>query len=275
MYETTPSAADVLIAQRNPINPAIQNRNGDMPANPMDLFASLFGSTNPQPSKFKETSADTNNDGLGWLYEDPKPTAAPTTGTPPSHAQNPEPNPKPKAADYTPLPFKLDQFSLYDDNVTPDNLSKAIADLYSQGAIKPVTVDPSVLDKFKVGDFSDFGTVLGQVQQQAHTQAIVGLLNMLPSLMSGKLEGMFNQYTNHREFSSAHQQSLSNQDPLVGLVMEAALNKYRAKNPTATASQILDATKGIQEALKKKFAAQQQSAQPQKAQPQNWDEFLS
>ena len=274
MYETTPSAADVLIAQRNPINPAIQNRNGDMPANPVELFASLFGSTNPQPSKFKETQADTDN-GLGWLYEDPKPTATPPTGNPPSPAPNPDLSPTPKSADYTPLPFKLDQFSLYDEQVTPENLSKAITDLYSQGAIKPVNVDPAVLEKFKVGDFSDFGTVLGQVQQQAHTQAMVGLLNMLPSMLSSKLEGMFNQYTNHREFSSAHQQSLSNQDPLVGLVMEAALNKYRAKNPTATASQILDATKGIQEALKKKFAAQQQSAQPQKAQAQNWDEFLS
>lgn len=274
MYETTPSAADVLIAQRNPINPAIQNRNGDMPSNPMELFATLFGSTNPQPSKFKETQAETDN-GLGWLYEDPKPTATPPTGNPPSPAQNPDLSPTPKPADYTPLPFKLDQFSLYDEQVTPENLSKAITDLYSQGAIKPVNVDRSVLEKFKVGDFSDFGTVLGQVQQQAHTQAVVGLLNMLPSLMSGKLEGMFNQYTNHREFSSAHQQSLSNQDPLVGLVMEAALNKYRAKNPTATASQILDATKGIQEALKKKFAAQQQSAQPQKTPSQNWDEFLS
>ena len=274
MYETTPSAADVLIAQRNPINPAIQNRNGDVPLNPVELFASLFGSTNPQPSKFKETPTDTDS-GLGWLYEDPKPAATSTAGTLPNPASNLDSKPTQKSADYTPLPFKLDQFSLYDDQVTPDNLSKAIGDLYSQGAIKPVIVDQSVLDKFKVGDFSEFGTVLGQVQQQAHTQAIVGLLNMLPSLMSGKLEGMFNQYTNHREFSSAHQQSLSNQDPLVGLVMEAALNKYRAKNPTATASQILDATKGIQEALKKKFAAPQQSAQPQKAQSQNWDEFLS
>ena len=274
MYETTPSAADVLIAQRNPINPTIQNRNGDMHSSPAELFASLFGSINPQPTKFKETQAGVD-DGLGWLYEDPKPVVTPPTGTTPNPATNSDLNTTPKPADYTPLPFKLDQFSLYDEQVTPDNLSKAIADLYSQGAIKPVTVDPSVLDKFKVGDFSDFGTVLGQVQQQAHAQAIVGLLNMLPSLMSGKLETMFNQYTNHREFSSAHQQSLSNQDPLVGLVMEAALNKYRAKNPTATASQILDATKGIQEALKKKFAAQQQSAQPQKAQPQNWDEFLS
>lgn len=274
MYETQPSAADVLIAQRNPINPALQNRNGDMPSNPAELFASLFGSTNPQPSKFKENPTDIDN-GLGWLYEAPKPAAAPTPGNPHNPTPNPELNQTPKAAEYTPLPFKLDQFSLYDDQVTPDTLSKAITDLYSQGAIKPVTVDPAVLDKFKVGDFSDFGTVLGQVQQQAHIQAIVGLLNMLPSLMSGKLEGMFNQYTNHREFSSAHQQSLSNQDPLVGLVMEAALNKYRAKNPTATASQILDATKGIQDALKKKFAAQQQSVQPQKAQSQNWDEFLS
>lgn len=274
MYETTPSAADVLIAQRNPVNPAIQNRNGDMPANPMELFASLFGSTNPQPTKPKESQNDTDN-GLGWLYEDPKPTATQSAGTAQPPAQNTDPNSAHKTTTYTPLPFKLDQFSLYDEQVTPDVLTKAITDLYSQGAIKPVVVDQSVLDKFKVGDFSDFSTVLGQVQQQAHTQAIVGLLNMLPSLMGGKLEGMFNQYTNHREFSSAHQQSVSNQDPLVGLVMEAALNKYRAKNPTATASQIMDATKGIQEALKKKFATQQQSTQPQKAQAPNWDEFLS
>lgn len=272
MYETTPSAADVLIAQRNPVNPAIQNRNGDMPANPMELFASLFGSTNPQPTKPKETQAGSEH-GLGWLYEDSKPAATPPIGneSPPASDSNSATKP----AEYTPLPFKLDQFSLYDEQVTPDNLTKAITDLYSQGAIKPVTVDLSVLDKFKVGDFSDLGTMLSQVQQQAHTQAIIGVLNMLPSLMGGKLEGMFNQYTNHREFSSAHQQSVSNQDPLVGLVMEAALNKYRAKNPTATASQIMDATKGIQEALKKKFAAQQQSTQPQKAQAQNWDEFLS
>lgn len=274
MYETTPSAADVLIAQRNPVNPAIQDRNGGMPANPMELFASLFGSTNPQPTKPNETQLD-NDNGLGWLYEDPKPAATPPAGTQPSPAPASDQSQASKPTTYTPLPFKLDQFSLYDEQVTPDNLSKAITELYSQGAIKPVVVDPAVLDKFKVGDFSDFGTVLGQVQQQAHTQAIVGLLNMLPSLLSGKLEGMFNQYTNHREFSSAHQQSVSNQDPLVGLVMEAALNKYRAKNPTATASQIMDATKGIQDALKKKFAAQQQSTQPQKTQAQNWDEFLS
>lgn len=285
MYDNpTPSVVDTLLSQRGqlPINPKLGRVDSGEPFDPGKAFAQLFGSITPQPATDQKSKADAGVDPtLGWLYDSPAPNQQKNqdTGAAATNAtQTAATTQKPTLPAYTAPGFEVGNLNFWSDTVTPDTLSGAIGELYKSGQIKTQQITPEMVAKFAQGDYSDLSTMMATAQQDAHRQAVIGVLNLLPSLMATQLSKLFNDYTSHREFASAHQQGVGNQeDPIMRLVMDAAINKFRTQNPNAGRDKILEATKGIEGALRKKYsaaAAAASNAQKPAATQTDWAEFL-
>lgn len=280
--DSTVSVVDTLMTQRGvhptsngnslPDNPLFK---GVDPSNFAELTKALFGGhQGNQPPEQQKPDSD-----LDWLLKADRPVdktpAANPQVVPPANNR-----PQDLQANYLAndqqRKFKAN-FSLYDDTITADGLSAAVADAYKPGGgLQAVTVPAEVLDAFKVGDFTGLPALLASTQQQAHANAMVGMMNMLNALLPQRLESLLNGYSSHADEVNART-SIAEQtkDPLLQLTINAALNEYKAKYPNATAAQLKAVSVQITEALKERLAPKADAKATAQPTATAWDEFLA
>lgn len=211
---------------------------------------------------------------LDWLLED--------TPATPSNADTPKPAP---STPPTQRPvnlmtsdqqrqFKAD-FSLFDQNLTAEGISSAVAEAYQPGGgLQPITVPQEMLTAFAAGDFSGLGGLLQSAQLAAHQNAMSGVLNLLNALLPKRMGDLFDRYSSHTDEVSART-SIAEQhsDPVLQLALDAALSKYKAKYPNATAAQLKAVGNDIAAALQARLAPKA-TDDATTARPQPWDDFF-
>ena len=280
--ENPVSVVDTLMAQRN----GVSQQSQPIPSNPLlrgvdtgdfvSLTKALFGAGAAQ-----QTPEPPKNTELDWLLKDtPKPASSGTSGSatqtqaPTQPVQPVQPQTNFLSSDLQRV-FKAD-FSLFDDKITTDSVLGAVADAYKPGGgLQAVSVPAETLTAFAAGDFSGLAGLLHTAQVSAHQNAMAGVLNLLNALLPQRMGELFNKYSVHADEVSARA-SISEQhtDPLLQLTLDAALSKYKAKYPNATASQLKAVSDNIASALKERLAPKANDAQAT-PQPQPWDEFFT
>lgn len=272
----TPSAVDVYVQRSgnkaSPSNPVIGGADFNNPEGLAKVFATMFGTTNPSvPKSSGDESQSIRYKGAEWLYDEPvapKPQSVATET--PSKTQ-----PSGTGDAYKTKPFRPSEFQFFGKELTPDALSATIAEIYKGNQIPTPTLDDLSIEKLRAGDYSPLQDFVKSAQQSAHTQAMIGLLHMLPSLLNSHLGSMFGDYQTHTEFSKAHREGVGNQqDPIMAMLADAAMTKYRAKYPDATADQLLNAANQIKALVEERLA--KPAAKPKAPEQQIvWDDFLN
>ena len=272
----TPSAVDMYIQRsgsaNNPVNPVVPSADFSNPEGLAKVFASMFGTTSPSaPKPSAESSQPARYKEAEWLYDEPEPAKSQPI------AEKPAANPQHSGVGdaYKIKPFKPADFQFFGKELTPDALSATIAEMYKGNQIATPTLDDQSIEKLRAGDYSSLQDFVRSAQQAAHTQAMVGLLHMLPSLLNTHLGSMFGDYQTHMEFAKAHREGVgSQQDPIMAMLADAAMTKYRTKYPNATAEQLVNAANQIKTLLEARLAKPE--AKPKAPEPQIvWDDFLN
>lgn len=272
-----PSAVDMYVQRsgsaNSPVNPITQGADFNNPEGLAKFFASMLGTTNPSVPKVGGDEPQPNRyKGAEWLYDEPEaPKPKPTGVEAPT-----KPQPQSGVGDaYKAKSFQPTEFQFFGKELTPDALSATIAEMYKGNQIPTPTLDDQSIEKLRAGDYSPLQDFVRSAQQAAHTQAMVGLLHMLPSLLNTHLGSMFSDYQTHTEFAKAHREGVgSQQDPIMAMLADAAMTKYRTKYPNATADQLVNAANQIKTLLEERLA--KPAAKPKAPEPQIvWDDFLN
>lgn len=271
-----PSAVDIHL-QRNghnaPVNPVMAGADLNSSEGLARMFATMFGTTQPNVAPPKQEPQQERYKGAEWLYDEPvKEKPQPSVGG------NPQPPaPQPTASEtYKSKPFQPKDFQFFSDKLTPDALSTTIAEMYKGNQIPTPTLDDGAIEKLRAGDYSPLQEFVRGAQQAAHTQAMLGMLHMLPSLLNTQLGSIFGDYQTHTEFAKAHRESVGKQqDPIMAMLSEAAMTKYRAKYPDATYEQLTNAANQIKTLLEDRLAKQQAPKPKAPEQQIVWDDFLN
>ena len=138
-----------------------------------------------------------------------------------------------------PMPsFKVNDFNIFDDTVTRDNLRSTVHDLVKSGSVNFFKgVDESVMQALMGGDMSKLAPVLNVVIANAVGEALTGSISVLGSQMPGLLSKTFKDFTDFDKTSKVSR-AVTVKDPFETAVKQQLTSQYLAAYPNADVSEV-------------------------------------
>lgn len=138
-----------------------------------------------------------------------------------------------------PMPsFKVNDFNIFDDTVTRDNLRSTVHDLVKSGSVNFFKgVDESAMQALMGGDMSKLAPVLNVVIANAVGEALTGSISVLGSQMPGLLSKTFKDFTDFDKTSKVSR-AVTVKDPFETAVKQQLTSQYLAAYPNADVSEV-------------------------------------
>lgn len=138
-----------------------------------------------------------------------------------------------------PMPsFKVNDFNIFDDTVTRDNLRSTVHDLVKSGSVNFFKgVDESAMQALVGGDMSKLAPVLNVVIANAVGEALTGSISVLGSQMPGLLSKTFKDFTDFDKTSKVSR-AVTVKDPFETAVKQQLTSQYLAAYPNADVSEV-------------------------------------
>ena len=138
-----------------------------------------------------------------------------------------------------PMPsFKVNDFNIFDDTVTRDNLRSTVHDLVKSGSVNFFKgVDESAMQALMGGDMSKLAPVLNVVIANAVGEALTGSISVLGSQMPGLLSKTFKDFTDFDKTSKVSR-AVTVKDPFETAVKQQLTSQYVAAYPNADVSEV-------------------------------------
>ena len=138
-----------------------------------------------------------------------------------------------------PMPsFKVNDFNIFDDTVTRDNLRSTVHDLVKSGSVNFFKgVDESVMQALMGGDMSKLAPVLNVVIANAVGEALTGSISVLGSQMPGLLSKTFKDFTDFDKTSKVSR-AVTVKDPFETAVKQQLTSQYLSAYPNADVSEV-------------------------------------
>ena len=138
-----------------------------------------------------------------------------------------------------PMPsFKVNDFNIFDDTVTRDNLRSTVHDLVKSGSVNFFKgVDEGTMQALMGGDMSKLAPVLNVVIANAVGEALTGSISVLGSQMPGLLSKTFKDFTDFDKTSKVSR-AVTVKDPFETAVKQQLTSQYLAAYPNADVSEV-------------------------------------
>ena len=138
-----------------------------------------------------------------------------------------------------PMPsFKVNDFNIFDDTVTRDNLRSTVHDLVKSGSVNFFKgVDENAMQALLGGDMSKLAPVLNVVIANAVGEALTGSISVLGSQMPGLLSKTFKDFTDFDKTSKVSR-AVTVKDPFETAVKQQLTSQYLSAYPNADVSEV-------------------------------------